>query len=226
MDPDYNRNLVEEMNRYYEARTPWHDQYMSYTSAARMLELHQPIVRSIEAQLRCDRALELACGTGNWTGILAQWATTVDAIDRSPSSLQLAMEKTRGLDTISYIQADVYDLGEDLQSYDLIFSADLISHVPYGLLPDFLRSMSERLAKGGSAVFIDMSSNEYFENEPSYFDSEGNRISDRSLPDGSVFRVVKNFPDEPTLRPIAERNFARFSLRSFPDLERWMIVLG
>ncbi|HKK20034.1 MAG TPA: hypothetical protein VJ983_01065, partial [candidate division Zixibacteria bacterium] len=60
-------DLIEQMNRYYEARAPWHDQYMSYTSNEQLESALKPIVELLNPIIRGTRVLEVACGTGNWT---------------------------------------------------------------------------------------------------------------------------------------------------------------
>ena len=55
------------------------------------------------------------------------------------------------------------------------------------------------------------------------FDAEGNRISTRELPDGSVCEVIKNFPDETELRRTLADHGSDVCYTEFASLERWMV---
>jgi len=219
------RKLIEEMNRYYEARAPWHDQYMSYESNERMEEFLRPIIDIIEEMIRGKRVLEIACGTGNWTEVLAKRAAWVAAIDSSPAALAIAQPKLSCHSNIALIQGDAYDLGNIEDSFDVLFSGDWWSHIPKRVLPAFLDSAVRKLFPGSIAIFTDMSLIEYFRQEPSYYDEDNNRISLRRLPDGSEFEVIKNFPSESELTHILANYGKIVAYHEFSALSRWMVIL-
>lgn len=87
------RELVEEMNKYYRARAPWHDGYMGYTGNAAMEELLGPIVARVKRLLVGLDVLEVACGTGNWTQVLAGCSRRVLATDINETTLSRARTK-------------------------------------------------------------------------------------------------------------------------------------
>ncbi|MBU0982228.1 MAG: class I SAM-dependent methyltransferase [candidate division Zixibacteria bacterium] len=218
------RQLIEQMNAYYDARAPWHDQYMSYESSDRMEELLAPVIDVLGGLVTDRNVLELACGTGNWTKVLAKRAAMVTALDKSPRSLEIARTKLAGYTNVFLVQGDAYALEAVTDSYDVVFSADWWSHIPRDMVPSVLES-TVRLSKPGSpVVFLDMLFREAFTDEPSRYDSSGNRIFLRRLPDGSEYEVVKNFPDKAalirTLAPYAND----IDYHEFAALERWMVV--
>ena len=61
------------------------------------------------------RVLELACGTGVWTEMIAQGAASVVATDVNEEMLAVASELGEGLDNVTWRQADVFDLPADLE---------------------------------------------------------------------------------------------------------------
>ena len=65
------------MRGYYGPRAPWHDCYMGYTGNSALEELLAPIVAVVEELLSGRDVLEVACGTGNWTAVLAKRAAGV-----------------------------------------------------------------------------------------------------------------------------------------------------
>lgn len=212
------------MKRYYEARAPWHDYYMGYKSIEGMEELLRPIIEKAAKIVTGKRVLEIACGTGNWTQALARRAQSVTAIDSSRRALDIARRKLLPYCNVSLVQCDVYDPGGIGGRFDVVFASDWWSHIPNGVLPAFLQSVTGRLKPESTAVFLDMSFREFFRQEPCYYDSDNNRVSLRELPDGSECEVVKNFPDEGEIRNILTPFAGHIDYFEFPALERWMVV--
>lgn len=220
------KQLIHEMNRYYEARAPWHDEYMGYESSERMEALLNPVIETIEPLIGGKAVLEIACGTGSWTQILARRARSVVAADISPTALQIARQKLSGCTNVTVLQADAYDPIEVGGRYDVLFAADWWSHIPVAMVPSFLATVTARLRPGGTALFLDMLANEYFEQEQHFYDRDGNRVSIRRLPDGSEYRVVKNFPGESELRRMLADMARTIVYYEFASLQRWLVVVG
>jgi demethylmenaquinone methyltransferase/2-methoxy-6-polyprenyl-1,4-benzoquinol methylase len=213
------------MNRYYEARAPWHDEYMGYESREGMEELLKPIIDTLAATIIGKRVIEIACGTGNWTQILAKRADSVVAIDVSPTALEIAQQKLVTYSNVSLTQCDAYDLRNIDGCFDVSFAADWWSHIPMGVLPQFVESVISKIGPGSKAVFVDMSFRDDFKQEPCSFDSDNNRITRRKLPDGSEFEVIKNFPDKVEIQRILSAYAKRVDHYKFDALHRWMVVL-
>ena len=64
----------------------------------------------------------------------------------------------------------------------------------------------------------------FFEDEESYVDLHGNRVSKRILPSGAEFAVVKNFPSEEELADVFAAYTGRLTYHEFGALERWMLI--
>jgi demethylmenaquinone methyltransferase/2-methoxy-6-polyprenyl-1,4-benzoquinol methylase len=223
---DHSRRLIEEMIRYYEAHAPWHDECLSYESIESTEALLEPVIRSLETTIAGKHILEIACGTGNWTQVLAKRALSVTAIDSSPKALEIAEEKLADHTNVVLSQCDAYDLSEIKGSFDVLFASDWWSHMPIGALPFFLETAIGKLKADSKAVFLDMFSREHFEKEPCYYDSDNNRVSRRRVPDGSEYDVVKNFPDKAELERILSPYARRVDYYEFDDLYRWMVVFA
>lgn len=218
------RRLIEEMSAYYDRHAPWHDQGMGYESNANMEKLLEPIIRAVESHIRNGDVLEIACGTGNWTQVLAKRARCVVAVDASPAALGIARTKVSAYKNVSLALGDAYALDGVGGFFDLVFAADWWSHIPKTMIPSFLETVTGKLAHGSRVVFIDMSLNEYFESEPCYYDDDGNRVSFRRLTDGSEYRVVKNFPTKDELMDILTRYGRNVVYEEFVSLKRWMVT--
>jgi demethylmenaquinone methyltransferase/2-methoxy-6-polyprenyl-1,4-benzoquinol methylase len=85
--------LVAEQIAYYRAHAPDYD--VAY------LGQHWDV--SIEELPVTGDVLELACGTGHWTPLLAARARSVTALDAAPEVLALARRRVRGL-PVEFIQ--------------------------------------------------------------------------------------------------------------------------
>jgi SAM-dependent methyltransferase len=187
MDDDVEALLAEQI-AYYRARAPEYD--IAYLGKAwdRCLD-ELPITGDV---------LELACGTGHWTPLLAAHARSVTAIDAAPEVLALARRRVRDL-PVELIQADVFGWHPP-RRYDTVFFAFWLTHVPPARFGAFWSTVGAALAPGGRACFVD-SSNREREDERVVPDQTTPSVW-RRLRDGSDHRVVKVYysPAELTAR--------------------------
>jgi SAM-dependent methyltransferase len=171
--------LVAEQVAYYRAHAPDYDDAYLGKDWDRCIE-ELPIAGDV---------LELACGTGHWTPLLAVRARSVTAVDAAPEVLALARQRARGL-PVEFIQADVF-AWQPPRRYDTVFFAFWLTHVPPTRLAAFWSMVGMALAPGGRVCFVD--------------DSDQERAGERVVPgqatpavwrrlrDGSEHRVVKVF---------------------------------
>jgi ubiquinone/menaquinone biosynthesis C-methylase UbiE len=189
--------LVEEMQTYYGRRSLVYDQSMGYNRPETVDRL-APVIDLLQSLMREKRVLEIACGPCFWTNMISETAASILATDFNESTLQQARQKPLHWDKISLQRADAYALGTVQRGFDGAYAVDWLSHVPRSRLPEFLRSLHETLAPGARVVFCDQlpRTSDQLPRSASLtgvYDEEGNHIQERSLPDGSVYRVIKNF---------------------------------
>ena len=118
--------------------------------------------------------------------------------------MELARSKTYPAGQVSFSRADAHDPAAIPGQFTAIFAGFFWSHVPRSGLGDFLDRLGRRLGNGGRIVLID---NRYVPGSStaiSETDAEGNTYQSRRLDDGSIHRVLKNFPDERDLRDAAQ----------------------
>ena len=218
-----NDDLIQQMNQYYNLRAGWHDSYMGYTSNAEMELLLAGVIQRFEKYLTDRDVLEVACGTGNWTQVLARRARSVTATDASQSAIDIALTKPYE-GSVTLKRVDAYALEELPGEFDVAFAGDWLSHVPKAAIPGFITGLHTRLRPGAKVIFLDMMASEHFDAETVSFDGDGNRVSERALLDGEKFMVVKNFPREKELRAI----FAPFAIDVEyyveEPLKRWLLI--
>lgn len=97
--------------------------------------------------------LELACGTGWWTRHLARRAAAVTAIDASQAMLDINRRRVAS-GNVRYVAADHSRWVPD-QTYDAIFFAFWLSHVPASRFESFWRTVESALAPSGQVAFVD-----------------------------------------------------------------------
>jgi len=204
------------MREYYQARASWHDEYMGYTGNAAMEKLLEPIVLWLEGLIADLTVLEVACGTGNWTQVLAKRARRVLATDVCLTALDIAKTKDYPLEVVAFQAADAYNLDGLPRGFEASFAADWWSHVPRSLLPRFLNGLHRHLKPGARVVFVDMLSCNHPDLKSYRLDDEGNAICRRTLPDGRVFDVVKNYPSR------AEALELLIGISDAPEYREWL----
>jgi ubiquinone/menaquinone biosynthesis C-methylase UbiE len=117
--------------------------------------LYQAEIARLTANRRFRRILELGCGTGKQTVLLAPYADEVVAVDISAESLRLASRRCAqaGFRNVRFLEQSIVTLPVENGSVDGIFSyGDVISHVHDGYRQVFAES-ARVLTPGGLMAF-------------------------------------------------------------------------
>jgi demethylmenaquinone methyltransferase/2-methoxy-6-polyprenyl-1,4-benzoquinol methylase len=146
------------------------------------------------------RVLEVACGTGYWTEVIAGAAKTVLATDLADEPMNIAKTKRYPQRNVEFRVADAYALEEGLGRFEAAFAGFWWSHVPRQRAPEFLASLHARLKPGARVLLLDNIYVEGISTPVAGIDAEGNTYQMRRLGDGSRVRVLKNFVTEGELR--------------------------
>ncbi len=142
--------------------------------------------------------LELACGTGYWTRIIAETADAVHATDISPEVLALA--EAHGVpDNVTFGQADAFDLPADIGEYTAVFAGLWWSHVKREEQEKHLAQLRAKLGKDVLLVLVDECYVEGLTTVIARTDLEGNTHQQRMMA-GERVEIVKNFPTDSYLR--------------------------
>jgi SAM-dependent methyltransferase len=190
---------AQSMVDYYGRRAPEYDRIYEKPERQSDLAVLREYVRET---FREEEVLEVACGTGYWTEVLAEVARSVAAIDINESVLEIARGR-RGTERVRFEKADVYALPE-MRLASAGLAGFWWSHIPKGSIGSFLAGMHKRLKSGATVMFMD---NCYVEGSSTLVtraDAEGNTYQTRTLDDGSTHEVLKNFPTEAELKKAVE----------------------
>jgi SAM-dependent methyltransferase len=196
------RSILEDQIEYYRARAAEYDEWWFRTGRYdRGVELNaswRADVAAVEAALedwlrarKPRNVVELACGTGLFTRLLAPVVERLTAIDASPEVI--AVNRTRvNAHGIEYVEADLFEW-QPRERYDAVFFSFWLSHVPDDRFDAFWTKVGHALAPGGAAYLIDSA----FDPSSTARDHErpGRRagVVTRKLNDGREFRIVKLF---------------------------------
>jgi demethylmenaquinone methyltransferase/2-methoxy-6-polyprenyl-1,4-benzoquinol methylase len=178
------RTLLDEQIAYYRARAPEYD--ATFPSDDRFARSAAVIRDALRAAAPGGRILEIAAGTGQWTGLLAELADELVATDASPEMLEINRAKHADHD-VRYEIADAFTLGAT-HDFDMVFFGFFLSHVPPSDFDAFWGIVEGLLMTGGRVFFVD--EGRHFEWREDWID-EAAGVVRRPLTDGTVHRAVK-----------------------------------
>ena len=193
---------------YYKLRAAYYERV--YHKPERQSDLRE-MEAWISRLFAGRRVLELACGTGWWTPHGARHAQSWLATDVNPQTMDLARQKDLPAG-VGFATVDAYTLGglDPSACFDAVFAGCWWSHVPVQLLAPWLAVVQARLLPGARIVFLDNSYVQTSNLPITRTDDEGNTYQNRTLDDGSVHEVLKNFPTAAQVQAVAgpgERDF-------------------
>jgi ubiquinone/menaquinone biosynthesis C-methylase UbiE len=192
---DSDRLLADQID-YYRARAPEYDDWWfrrgPYDKGPEFTRRWRKEIDELESALDSfmpkGDVLEIAAGTGAWTKVLAQYASSVTAIDAAPETLEINRDKVAGIRIpIRYIEHDIFTWEPDRQ-YDVAFFGFWLTHVPHSQFESFWDLVRVALAPKGRFFFVD-SAHPEGEARPEVRDG----LSLRQLQDGREFQIVKQF---------------------------------
>jgi len=178
------RELLDDQIAYYRARAaeydatfPDGDPFVAHADAVR---------EALNAFAPVGRVIELAAGTGQWTGLLADHSDELTVTDASPEMLELNRRKV-GERGIVYRVTDAFAL-EPTHAHDVVFFGFFLSHVPPGRFEAFWGLVEGLLAPRGRVFLVD--EGRHFLWREDWVDEAAGIVS-RPLRDGTVHHAVK-----------------------------------
>lgn len=101
----------------------------------------------------CDRLLEIGCGFGAFTRVLADRARHITAIDLSPQMIEVAKDRSGRYPNLEFILGDFLQLEIPDATYDCIVSIATLHHLPAS---EALKKMKSALRPGGVLIIHDL----------------------------------------------------------------------
>ncbi len=212
--------IIKEMQTYYAKRAPVYDSSMGYDDHETIRSL-SPVINRIRALLDGRIILEIACGPCFWTQFVSEVAESILATDFNESTLDQARQKNLDWDKVALQPVDAYELSRVNGCFDGSLAVDWFAHVPRSRFHEFLSGLHSRLLPGSMVVFCDQLPGA--ESFTGMFDSEGNHLQTRELPDASICHVIKHFLPELELKELFARYSDQVEIISYPECRRIVV---
>lgn len=194
--------LLQDQIDYYRARAGEYDEWWFRTGRydrgpefnaqwrAEVVEVEHAVAEWLEMR-RPRRVVELACGTGLFTRLLAPKVDKLTAIDASPEVLAINRARVMA-SNVEYLEADLF-AWHPRAPYDAAFFSFWLSHVPEERFPAFWEAVAAALEPGGAAYLIDSAFDPTSTAKDHAVPGRDAGIVTRRLNDGREFRIVKLF---------------------------------
>ena len=185
---------ADSTTQYYARRAAEYERI--YAKPERQVELAK--LRDSLAQFWADSTvLELACGTGYWTSVIAPACREVVAVDINQEVLDIAAAKPNLCD-VQFVCADLYAQQSLPGPFDGALVAHWWSQVDVRETAAFFDALHASLTPGARVMLLDncyvAASSAPITREDAY----GNTFQLRQLDDGTSYEVLKNFPNAAT----------------------------
>lgn len=112
---------------------------------------HDFLARRVPAD--CRESLEVGCGTGAFSRLLAEKSGRVLALDLSPNMVTAARERSARFPNIDFRVADVLALELPAERFDCVASIATLHHLPVG---EVLPKLKRALKPGGVLLVLDL----------------------------------------------------------------------
>jgi demethylmenaquinone methyltransferase/2-methoxy-6-polyprenyl-1,4-benzoquinol methylase len=129
--------IGRDLREYYARRASEYERV--YAKPERQGDLAR-LTTLLRDTLRWHDVLEVACGTGYWTRVIAQVAHSVVATDSTPETIAVAQAKEYPRGPVRFEVADAFALGNVGGPFTAGFAGFWWSHVPRERLAVFLES--------------------------------------------------------------------------------------
>ena len=198
--------LLAEQVAYYRARASEYDDWWERRGgydlgeeATRAWQVDAALLRdALNGFALRGQVLELAAGTGIWTGALLRHADRVLAVDAAPEVLAINHAKHPGR-PVDYVVADLFAWAPP-RRFEVVCFSFWLSHVPAARWARFWALVDQALAPGGRVWFCDSAHPEHVAaHGPRAYRDRGDRPAlagerrERRLQDGRAFQIVKRY---------------------------------
>jgi ubiquinone/menaquinone biosynthesis C-methylase UbiE len=101
----------------------------------------------------CEAALDVGCGTGAFSRLLAKRSDSVVALDLSPRMIEIAKERSKPYSNIEFQVADATRWALPVEAFDCVASIATLHHLP---IEDMLLKMKGALRVDGTLAILDL----------------------------------------------------------------------
>ncbi len=189
-------SLIADVVWYYAERAHIYNRTAGFLDAEAE-KLREPIKARDRDFFRGRNVLEIACGTGYWTAVIAETAASVTGIDINARMIKQACKRCICFPNVQFRIADAYTLANVPAGFDSAAGFWWWSHMPRAAVRTFLTALHSKLAPGATVRFVDHLPYPGFNRRTS---ESGDTLEERKLPLGRKIYIVKNFPTQQEVR--------------------------
>jgi ubiquinone/menaquinone biosynthesis C-methylase UbiE len=143
MPANIDRATVEGFGHEWAAFT------QSSLSDSERSEMFEKYFRLIDWNVRPKRALDMGCGSGRWSVLVAPRVDSLVLADASPQALNVARANVKS-ENVSFVECTPETIPYADGTFDFIFSIGVLHHVPD--TAEALRSLARKLSPGGTLL--------------------------------------------------------------------------
>jgi len=114
-------------------------------------QYHRYLLRHLPAY--CEAALDIGCGTGSFSRLLAGRAGRVVALDLSPRMIEVAKARSKQYPNIQFEVADITEWAPGGELFDCVASIAMLHHVA---AEETLAKLAGLLRTGGTLAILDL----------------------------------------------------------------------
>jgi len=155
----------------------------------------------LQETFRDKEVLEIACGTGYWTKIISKTADSILATDINDAVISLARSKEYFTSKIKFQLVDIFNL-PGTTKHESLFGGFIWSHIKLQELVRFIDTINCQVKPGSSIVFMDNNFVEGSNLPLTDMDNFSNTYQTRQLENGTMHKVLKNFPTEDFIKQL------------------------
>ena len=183
--------MLDQTLEYYQKRAPEYDQIYFRDNPDRHAELAAMYTTSWNA-MSGRHVLDVACGTGFFTRIVAEKAASIVGIDINAGTIAEAGRK-QFLCPIHFVRAVFFRLPSAPSYFDGLLATFAVSHIRRQEL-ERLREETARVLRPGSRAFLcDNNLDCEVERDLIWDDDRVNSYKKRRLKNGEEFLILKNY---------------------------------
>lgn len=213
-------SLADDVTHYYAARAPLYDETAGYTDPEAE-RLRGPIKSRYREIFNGHTVLEIACGTGYWTAVIAEAAESVLAVDINPLMIASARQRCKHFSNVAFRGADAYTLDTIPTGFSAAIGIWWWSHMPKARIDSFLATLHSKLCPGATVLFADHLP--YIRNALQTV-PDADTLEERTLPDGRSFKIIKNFTTETDIRHALAGIADNVTYTEPPSEKNWEVI--
>ena len=193
--------MICRMQEYYDRRAKEYESVYHRDDPVRQGEIREMGI-AVEDAMRGRRVLEVACGTGYWTQHAVKTAEHITAVDAAPETLEIARSKHLPRDKVNFQLGDAYKLDAIGERFNAGLAMFWFSHVPKARIGEFLHGLHAALEKGSIVFMVENMLQEGVGGELIRKPGIEDTFKRRTLADGSVHDILKNYYDRSELEAL------------------------